>query len=358
MLKPAWIRSPSFDLIFILLPPFYGMLWTAAAHQFDPEGSSIFSGILTFLIASVFIDWAHTFSTIYRYPKARALAYGAPIVSLILCVATFQISELFMYRFLAYFAVYHFARQAYGIMRYYDRGRPASVIDQIAIYATIVYPVLINHLHSPKNMGWFVQGDFVSLSEYKALIPFVHVLAAMIALAYINQERKKEMFNAPKNLAVIGPVLANFLGFVIWDDGSAIGPITNIGHGLPYMAMIWAFNGRDFFEKKLPEVTRFAGPVIFCMSVVILGYLGAAMEDSFLESVYPEAFQWLHSWHDLRDHSIAQVMTPILAMFTLTHFIVDGFIWKMKGKMKPVVVDDSNFILDSNDSDVPQRKSA
>lgn len=355
MLKPAWIRSPSYDLVFILLPPFYGMLWAAADRWFDPKGVSSFSGILTFLVANVFIDYAHTFATIYRYPKARILAYGAPILSLALCVAAFQISEMFLYRFLAYFAVYHFARQSYGIMRYYDRGMPASVIDKIAIYATLVYPVLINHLNSPESMGWFVQGDFISLGEYKEFTPFVHALASVIAVAYINQERKKETINIQKNLAVIGPALASFLVFVIWDDGRALAPIVNIGHGLPYMAMIWALNGRSFFEKKLPEVIRFTGPVIFCASVAILGYLGAAMEDSFLEPVYPEAFQWFHNQFDYLDYSLAHVMTPILAMFTLTHFIVDGLVWKMRGKMKPAMISDPTFAIDS---DVPLRKSA
>ena len=144
------------------------------------------------------IDVGHVYSTLYRTyfdPVARAkqrrLLYAVPAACLAISIVVALMDIQLFWRCMAYLAVWHFIRQQYGFLKLYNRKQPdrawKDVLQQCAIYAATIYPLLFWHLSGNRNFHWFVEDDFV-LFNAKDLLPPLSYSYMAIMLAYSLSE--------------------------------------------------------------------------------------------------------------------------------------------------------------------------
>jgi len=344
--RQPWLYGSRFDLGLILGPPIFASLvaiWLAPTleHRDMPP--------LAWLLLVVFVDVAHVYSTIFRtcFSKEQRERWRQhliliPVLSWLVGVMLYSLSDMTFWRVLAYLAVFHFVRQQYGFVRLYGREEGAlhpvwyRRLDAAAIYAAAGYPILHWHTSSPKSFQWFVAGDFVT-----GPLPWVDrigfVIYGTILVLYACKELlqlfRTQHFNLPKNLVILGTALAWYVGIVLY-DGDWTFTLTNVlSHGIPYMALIWTMNRKVLLGPSAPArpvgATRLArGVAIFVVSLLVLAYCEEWLWDALVWRENATIFPWLASLRELPTRSFFPWIVSLLAVPQVTHYIIDGFIWR------------------------------
>ena len=175
----GWVWGLRADLLVFAGSACAALALIALAPLLAPgDGALPAWGFLLFVVA---IDVAHVHSTLFRtyFDRAelarRPLLYaGVPLACFAVGLLLHSHSSALFWRVLAYVALTHFIRQQVGWVAIY-RARAGGatklsrVIDDAAIYAATLYPVLYWHT-TPRAFAWFVPGDFVRL-ELSAMLP-------------------------------------------------------------------------------------------------------------------------------------------------------------------------------------------
>ena len=300
----------------------------------------------TWISAVLLIDVAHVWSTSFRVYfdkkelKRRMWLYLlVPIFGYAVGVALYSEGDLVFWRVLAVVAIFHFVRQQYGWVALYRRKLGETEpwtwwIDAAAIYMATIYPLAFWMTSLPRNFQWFVENDFVALPAFVDDILFpVYVLAL---LAYVLKSfylyRTTGRLNPGKDIVVATTVVCWYIGIVFLNSDYAFTVTNVIIHGVPYFALIW------FYAKSRREATGQFYRAFSSNWVVFLATLWAL--------AYAEELLWNRGvWHERGwlfgqgwDWSEWKIyLVPLLAVPQLTHYILDGFIWRRRGNKKRVV---------------------
>lgn len=344
----AWIYSPSVDGWFILLPAF---LATAAVFVFPSYFQSASeTSPLAWLLFIVFIDVAHVYSTLYRtyfdreeFGKYRRPLLLIPAVAWLVGMGLYWVDGMLFWRLLAYLAVYHFVRQQYGFFSIYARqeNRPSweRRLDAAAIYLSTIYPLMYWHTHLPRNYFWFLKGDFVAL-PWENLHWIVLGIYGTVLVAYLVKEGRKTMqtgrFNLPKNLILLGTALSWNAG-IVWMNGDLAFTATNVvAHGIPYMALVWIYGrkkaGRTPVGDRRFSVRVFSSGMlpVFVGLLLLFAYLEEGLWDGFVWRDHGALFPWTDGLPWLQSDVGLAIVVPLLAVPQVTHYVIDGFIWRVR----------------------------
>ncbi|RAJ80020.1 hypothetical protein CLV59_105127 [Chitinophaga dinghuensis] len=345
--RQPWIYSGWVDGLFILFPPFAALL----AIWLFPAAFQVSGGVnlAWWVILVLFIDVSHVYSTIYRtyfdgdtFQKRRRLFIAVPIISWIAGVLAYLAGPLVFWRILAYLAVYHFVRQQYGFLRIYSRkenaGKWSKTIDSITIYAATIYPLLYWHLHGPRLFNWFVENDFYYISG-ASVADFLRYPYAFILITYvINAIREtiiSRSFNTPKHLLVLGTVLSWYFGIIYFNGDLTFTLLNVISHGIPYMALIWAHGRKQYYRPA--QGSRFLqllfsnkGIVLFIGLTMLFAYVEEGLWDGFVWREHLQFFSLFRQLPAYDDNYFLAFIIPFLAIPQVTHYVLDGFIWKIK----------------------------
>lgn len=335
--QSRWLFSAPVDLSVFLGSAVLSLLLLAVGWQF---------GILdddapdwTWISAVLLIDVAHVWSTSFRvyfdaeeFKRKIWLYTLVPVFGYLVGVALYSEGELVFWKALAMLAVFHFVRQQYGWVNLYraklrEKSRLTWWIDAAAIYLATVYPLCFWMTSLPRNFNWFVENDFFSLPAVieQILFPvYVLVLTAYFAKSFYLYF-KTGFINIGKDIIVATTAVCWYVG-IVWLNSDYAFTVTNvIIHGVPYFALIYfyaqsrrAAAGR--FYQKLS-----GSWLIFLATLWALAYVeelfwnrGVWHEREFLFGA-----NWnLESWK--------MYFVPLLAVPQLTHYVLDGFIWKRK----------------------------
>lgn len=332
-----WLESKRMDLLFILLPSFLPLLLIILFQDYFNQQTEV--NTFWWLLLVLNIDVAHVYSTLFRfywetdtYKKYKTLLVIIPLIAFGVSVILHLIGAMVFWRVIAYVAVFHFVRQQYGFMRLYSRtenyNRTNRFIDSLAIYTATLYPLLYWHSHLTNELHWFVEGDFFTIpSSMGTALPYLYWA---VLLSYAVKELivyiRTQYINLPKNLLVVGTCVSWYLGIITF-KGDLIFTLFNVvAHGIPYMALVYFFS-----RKKSPG--RFAIPwkglAIFALTVIVLAYLEEGLWDGFVWRDHEHVFPFFSSLPHIESHLILSFLVPLLALPQLTHYIVDGFIWKI-----------------------------
>ena len=337
-----WLYTPGADFLFILFPAFAVSLSVILFPDFFESNSGL-NPLLWFLLV-VGIDVAHVYSTLYRtyFDAEERKTYGnllwsIPVFAFLGGLTLFLLDGEWFWRGMAYLAVFHFIRQQYGFMRLYSRKEQNAPgwekwVDASAIYMAALYPIIFWHSH-PREFNWFVEGDFFVLS-----FPEVEKVALLLWVISLSLFAGKEMwkfirtdqFNLPKFLIVSGTALSWYIGIVAF-NGDLSFTLTNvIAHGIPYMALIWIYerkkaNPRD--EKKF--FRPFLIPV-FVGFLILLAWLEEGFWDGLVWGDHAAFFPGFSALPSIKDSALLALVVPLLAVPQLTHYLLDGFIWKVQ----------------------------
>ena len=294
----------------------------------------------TWITGVLLVDVAHVWSTsfiVYLDPaewRRRPVLYaGTPIACFAAGVALYVAGEAVFWRALAYLAVFHFIRQQYGwVMMYRGRHgeRGGRWLDGATIYAATLYPLIVWHTRLPRAFWWMKQGDFAA-----GLPPVVATITGWIYLAllvaYVARACRTRPVAWGKHVVVAATAACWYVGIVATNADYAF-TVTNVFiHGVPYLALVFLYAraasrepaSRQGATARMLRGTR--GIVVFCATLWAIGY--------FEEMIWDRAI-----WHDrswlfgtgFDAGSAARWIVPLLAVPQLTHYVLDGFLWRRR----------------------------
>jgi hypothetical protein len=342
--RPAWLFSRNVDLAVFL---------GAAIVSFGALGIGALAGVLhdetpgwAWVPAVVLCDVAHVWSTMFRTyldpaeRRARPWMLGlVPVLGLVASIALFARGELTFWRTLAYLAIFHFVRQQYGWVSLYrsragELGRAGRVVDTVAIYAATLWPLLYWHTHLPRRFAWFFRGDVVALPPL--VMPVATVLYVAALAAYASRAAYLWWRGTPnpgKDIVVVTTAAAWYVGIVAFDSDYAF-TVTNVFmHGIPYFALVFVHT-RARSRHMGPTSPRLPPSIAERLTRSVVPYLGVLWLIAFVEELF-----WDRAvWHDQtwlfgepwNLGGLKLLVVPLLALPQLTHYVLDGFIWRRR----------------------------
>jgi hypothetical protein len=364
-----WLSSQKWDLLWIISPAFISTAAVLLFRQQMLEAQNV--PLWVWVCFILLIDVAHVYATLFRtyldrqaFSRNKAILVAAPLIAWIGGSLLYCLDEIFFWRALAYLAVFHFIRQQFGFMVLYsrredDQAKRFRFLDGAAIYAATIYPVLFWHTHL-RNFCWFVPGDFFQ-SAPVALCEIGFALYAAIACAYIAKEIyltfKLHTFNLPKNLILLGTALSWWVGIISINSDVAF-TITNVvSHGVPYMALVWLYHGgkKGAAEKgtaklavkekleatesdvaaKSPDAKAWqaallSNALVFFLFLAFLAYIEEGFWDGLIWREHLSVFAPFARLPLIGDAALLGLLVPFLSLPQSTHYLLDGFIWRVK----------------------------
>ncbi len=349
MKKQAWIYSAVADGLFVLAPPLLTLLVITLLPHHIISGD-VSPMMWVFLVLA--IDVAHVYSSIYRtyfdpeaLQKHKALLINIPFIVYILGVLLYSLGPMVFWRMLAYVAVFHFIRQQYGFMRIYSRkevyNKLSRTIDSIAIYSATLYPILYWHLHPEKDFDWFVDGDFLYF-DAPWLVNYLTAIYLLILATYIGKEIyfsiKNKLFNLPKNALIAGTYLSWYFGIVYYNGDLAFTALNVLSHGIPYMALVWFYGRKKYAVKETIQPKKISFGKLFSLAalpvfigiLLLLAFVEEGLWDGLVWAEHKTLFSFFSFLPHIENNRLLNFIVPLLAVPQFTHYVIDGFIWKIK----------------------------
>jgi hypothetical protein len=335
--QSKWLFSREVDLSVFLGSAAVSLLLLAVGwqlgilHDESPDWTWISAGLL--------IDIAHVWSTSFRVYfdveefKRRVWLYTlVPIAGYAVGVALYSEGELVFWKALATVAVFHFVRQQYGWVALYRRklgetSRATWWIDAAAIYLATVYPLAFWMTSLPRNFNWFVENDFFALPEIVGTVLFpLYVLALTVYFGKSIYLYFAEGFlNVGKDIVVATTAVCWYIGIVFFNSDYAFTVTNVIIHGVPYFALIY------FYAKsRRATATKFYRAlsnnwIVFLATLWALAYIEELL---WHRGVWHERAWLFGDGWNLSDWKT--YLVPLLAVPQLTHYVLDGFIWRRR----------------------------
>lgn len=341
-MKAPWLISARFDLLTFGLPAALALALVPLEPWLAPGGQT---PLPAWVVTVLLVDVAHVWATLYRtyldpaeLGRRRGLYLGVPIGGYLAGVMVAAWSWAVFWTALAYAAVFHFVRQQYGWVALYNRrdpglGRLERFFDGAAIYASTLFPLVWWHAHLPRDFHWFLPGDFLAGwidARWVAALAPAYVVSL---LGFFALQMRRARWDGPRwgKLLVVSSTAACWGVGIIATNSDWAFTVTNVLiHGVPYVAVVWVQERRDIerYPRSAWQRRLFTSGKGF---VPFFGLLAAL--------AYIEEWVWDRTiWHgdtglfigpavDPGSEGWVWVM-PLLAVPQLTHYVLDGFIWR------------------------------
>lgn len=346
--QTPWIWGRSIDLAVFGGSAALALVLVGLSSLLTDEGGALPPwGWLIFVVA---VDVAHVHTTLFRtyfdrdeLKRRRALYIGVPLACYAAGLGLHLVSHLAFWRVLAYLAVLHFIRQQIGWVAIYraragERSKLDRWLDDAVIYVATGWPLLHWHAHLPRSFRWFVEGDFVTLPFVAGLVRplgvvYIALLAAYAARAVVLAARSNfTRVNTGKHIVVATTAATWYVGIVATNTDFQFTVANVIVHGVPYMALLFAY---------ARERSREA-PAVLSSRIVTFGvtaFLGVVLALAFVEEVLWDSLVW----HDRsfwfgdgeRDAPLLSplataFLVPLLALPQATHYALDAVLWRRR----------------------------
>lgn len=308
-------------------------------------------------VASVLlIDVAHVYATGFRVYFDRAelrrrawLYWLVPLLAFGIGAALYSEGSRLFWRTLAYVAVFHFVRQQYGWVALYrakagERDLLGRVIDSAAIYLATIYPLVFWHSHS-RRFSWFVSSDFIEvpvLAE-RIVAPIYWTALGLYGARSAYRAIGLRQFNPGKDLVVATTALCWYVGIVGLNSDYAFTVTNVITHGVPYMVLVARFQSERQENILRSHARQSVGSHVLANVATSetrhTGWRWWQFIGLLWLLAYAEELLWdCGVWHDrswlfgpawnIGDWD--QVLVPLLAVPQITHYVLDGFIWRRR----------------------------
>jgi hypothetical protein len=351
-----WLFSPGIDLAAFLGSALLSLALLTIGHQLGVLHGD--SPEWTWVTAILLIDVSHVWATAFRvyfdpteFRRRRGLYLVTPLIAFAVGWAVHsEYGSLIFWRLLAYLAVFHFVRQQYGwVALYRQRGRETGPlghwIDSAAIYLATIYPLAWWHAHLPRQFGWFLESgrDFLPLPQtVERLLQPIYWLALLTYFSRsFGRGIRSGLWNPGKDIVVATTAVCWHVGIITFNSDYAFTVTNVVIHGVPYFVIVycsWSRGQTSGVEQPGTSTgtawnqIRPAGGrshsrrlVVFFATLWALAFVEELLWD---RGVWHER-TWLFGpgW---QADNYAAVLVPLLAVPQVTHYILDGFIWKRR----------------------------
>jgi hypothetical protein len=128
----------------------------------------------------------------------------------------------------------------------------------------------------------------------------------------------------------------NWYGGIVYFNSDLVFTVTNVvAHGLPYMALIIYYQyQKQALQQKSSSKPWWYWSLLVVLTVICLAWLEEYFWDMLLYGERPDFFMVLLPYPmALLEQPWAKALAfALLALPQLTHYIIDGFIWKSNAK--------------------------
>lgn len=292
----------------------------------------------TWVTAVLLVDVAHVYATAYRVyfvpaelRRRKWLYVLTPVLAFVVGAALYSEGSGFFWRTLAYLAVFHFVRQQYGWVAMYrakagERDRVGGWIDSAAIYLATVYPLIYWHAHLPRRFWWFLKGDFAGMPVVVAQVvePVYWTALAIYGVRSLSRGFRRGEWNPGKDVVVATTAVCWHVGIITFNSDYAFTVTNVIIHGAPYLVLIYWFHVRNTSASFVPK-NRFGRVFVFLATLWLLAYV----EELFWHRGHWQTRGWLFgtAWES---GAWQGILIPLLAVPQITHYVLDGFIWRRR----------------------------
>ncbi len=340
-----WIFSKRYDLICLFIP-----VWGVWLVMFCLPTTWITMDVpvWAWVIFVLGIDVSHVWSTLFRtyldreeFEQHRKLLILAPVLAFLVAVAISAISMTLFWRVLAYVAVFHFVKQQYGFMRIYKAKaqdfRKQWISDNFVIYLSMLYPVFFWHINLDRQFSWFITGDFIQWQP--VFISTINWLGSLLYFLIIGFWLVQEFYGSRGSSFPTGKVLwvlttaGNWYIGIVYFNSDLVFTITNVvAHGIPYLALVLFYQQRKFQLKSI-QVGKLKYALMVITGIFLLAFGEEYFWDLFVIKENQDFFAAFLPYFETLPALHWQVLaTAILSVPQITHYIVDGYIWKNNDK--------------------------
>ncbi len=350
-----WLFGKKLDILALYLPVWFCwciafLLPERALHSELP--------LWVWVCVVVGIDVSHVWSSIYRtyldreeFSLHRRLLVVAPILSFVLSYGLAVISMDLFWRCLAYVAVYHFVKQQFGFMRIYKARsrdfRSKRLKDNFVIYLSMLYPIFYWHLSADREFAWFVQGDFITIPVSSSFVDLTlsvgNVLYISILGIWLLEEiwftRRSGMALPIGKILWVGTTAGNWFLGIVYFNSDIVFTVTNVvAHGVPYLALIIFYKTKkEQIKSESSQQSYWKWSFIVVASVLFLAFAEEYLWDLMVYRENEELFSTILPYNTEAPSMYIQLLfVGALAVPQVTHYILDGFIWK-KSEKNPYV---------------------
>ena len=343
--RSPWIWSRRADVGVFGGSAALALILAALGARLAPDGTVPGWAWLAFVLG---VDVAHVHATLYRTYLDREELARRPRLYTLLPIACFALGvilhlagELVFWRALAYLAVFHFVRQQAGWVAIYrakngERDRTGARLDAAVVYASTLYPLAYWHTHLPRAFRGFVDGDFVSLGALAPIVPWLGALEVVLLAAYAGREIGRAASGARtsfgKHLVVASTAATWYVGIALLDGDFTFTVCNVIVHGVPYLALLWAYTKARGAESPGTAVARVAalGLGAFVASLVVCAYDEQLARDRLVWHEAPPWFGGLARSSPLLSPIARAFVVPLLAVPQATHYALDAVLWRRR----------------------------
>lgn len=345
MKASKWIINPKVDLLLILSPSIFTVVGVFLFSSYFVQNQEV--SVLWWLVLVLGIDVSHVYSTLFRtyldnstFQKHKSFLIVTPIIVFVITVLLYSLGRNVYWTFLAYLAVFHFVRQQYGFLRIYQnkeiRNQYISIFEHWFIYSLMLVPIYYWHIAGDRTFNWFVENDFFSFVNFKNTWIYVNFTYIFLIFAYtvieIYHVIKNKTINIGKNLLLLGTGLSWYMGIVYFNSDLIFSLLNIISHGIPYIVLVWFYqfkknNGTSMNSKIMSYLFSIKGIILFVMFLFLVAFVEETLWDWF---VWKEHSSLFGSINIELPTLFLRFIVPMLSVPQITHYIIDGYIWKIK----------------------------
>jgi hypothetical protein len=227
---------------------------------------------------------------------------------------------------LFYWATWHFAAQAWGILKLYHRKQGAVGTRLGKLEKALVFlPAAFFVLRRLKTGPWMLFGAYILHPSVPALLVnalggFIIVLS-IVYLIWIARERVHYV----RPLYLAANAFGFFVPYMLMQDGSSAFAAAALWHAIQYIGIVWIFNRkqltapdvvrRDWMDRVMIYLSQPRRTWLYFASMIVPGFAAYVLV-KLIMPVY--------------HFSLEEAVGVVWSAGTLAHYYLDGVIWKFK----------------------------
>jgi hypothetical protein len=197
----------------------------------------------------------------------------------------------------------------------------------------MLHPLAHWHAHLPRRFAWMAAGDFTHGLDPRVALA-LGALTALAALAWLTTLLRAARRGAPtpwgRLLLVGSTAFAWYAGIVVFDSDYAF-TVTNVPlHAVPYAYLTLGYARARATEPGAPPLLSRLVRAGFPVTLGLLWAVAWLEEAGWDRLVWHDHPQFFGTAPLLDDAHIA-LLAPLLAVPQLTHYVLDGFVWRREG---------------------------
>lgn len=341
-----WLFSKKIDVLTLYTPIWlcWAVLCCLPSAWLDME-VSLWVWVLFVLV----IDVGHVWSTIFRtyldkeeFKQHYQILLVAPVLSFLVVFLISWQSVFWFWRLLAYLALFHFVKQQYGFLALYkkkakDFGIQKALKDKWILYWATLYPVLYWHCTADIQFSWFVDNDFLPLYEWITFLqePLLWTIGNTLywglLLAWLVEELLRSNQVSWGKILWMLTTAWTWYGGIVYFNSDLVFTISNVvAHGIPYLVLIMYYQYEKGKLQQLKAVNWIKTVGIILIVVIALAWLEEYCWDMLVYGERPAFFGAVLNYpvEILHDPFSKAIAIALLTVPQMTHYIIDGFIWK------------------------------